>query len=105
VTAACQTAADVYETALINNFAVKEKTLMLKIQHFIKSVEVFLCRHKHIVEKTLKKCKIAVFKCNITVNENLLNITLYKISFSFSTATSQLFSVILQLIYIDNSFF
>jgi len=60
--------------------------LMLKIQHFIKSVEVFLCKHKCITEKTLKKCKIAAFKCNAAVNKSLLNITLYKISSSFFTA-------------------
>jgi len=78
---------------------------MLKIQHFIKSVEAFLHRHKHNTERTLKKYKIAVFKYNAAANENLLTITLYKICFSFFTAASQLFSVIFQLVYIDNSFF
>ncbi len=78
--------------------------LMLKIQHFIKNVKAFLYRHKHNTERTLKKCKIAAFKHNAVANESLLNITLYKVCFSFFTAASQLFSVILQLIYIDNSF-
>ncbi len=69
--------------------------LMLKIQHFIKNVKAFLCKHKCITKKTLKKCKITAFKYNVTANESFLNITLYKISFSFFTAVSLLFSVIL----------
>jgi len=78
---------------------------MLKIQHFTKSVEAFLHKHECNTERMLKKCKIAAFKCNTAVNESLLNIALYKICFSFFTAAFQLFSVILQLIYIDNRLF
>ncbi len=96
---------NVYKVTSVNNFAAEKKMLIFKIYHFIKNVKVFLYRHKCIVSKMFKERKIIVFKHNVTVTESLLNVTLYKIYFNFFTAISQLSSVILQLIYIDNSFF